>query len=105
MPLPFYLVTEICRALQAAYPASDRSAAILRSMPPNNRGVWSPGQQPPGKAIAMAKADERHDWLVDDRCIGLRRIGRCQAPELIVWNGDRVRFSRQPSSPAEEGAV
>jgi len=40
--LPPYLVTEICCALQAAYPAGDGSVAILRSMPPNNRRVSCP---------------------------------------------------------------
>lgn len=35
-PFAPYLVTEICCALQAAYPAGDGSVAILRSMPPNN---------------------------------------------------------------------
>ena len=41
-PLPPYLVTEICCALQAAYPVGDGSVAILRSMPPNNRRVRCP---------------------------------------------------------------
>jgi hypothetical protein len=39
IPLPPYLVTEICCALQAAYPAGNGSVAILRSMPLNNRRV------------------------------------------------------------------
>jgi len=45
----------------------------------------------------MAKADERHQWRVDDRCIGCG-ASVSVAPELIVWDGDRVRFARQPSS-------
>jgi glyoxylase-like metal-dependent hydrolase (beta-lactamase superfamily II)/ferredoxin len=52
----------------------------------------------------MAKADERHAWRVDDRCIGCG-ASVSVAPELIVWNGDRVRFARQPSSAAEEDAA
>jgi glyoxylase-like metal-dependent hydrolase (beta-lactamase superfamily II)/ferredoxin len=56
------------------------------------------------KAIAMAKADEHHEWRVDDRCIGCG-ASVSVAPELIVWNGDRVRFARQPSSAAEEDAA
>jgi hypothetical protein len=42
-----------------------------------------------GKAIAM-KPDERHEWRVDDRCIGWG-ASVSVAPELIVWNGDRAR--------------
>ena len=49
----------------------------------------------------MAKADERHEWRVDDSCIGCG-ASVSVAPGLIVWNGDRVRFARQPSSAAEE---
>ena len=53
------------------------------------------------KAIAMAKADERHEWRVDDSCIGCG-ASVSVAPELIVWSGEQVRFARQPSSAAEE---
>lgn len=49
----------------------------------------------------MAKADERHEWRVDDSCIGCG-ASVSVAPELIVWSGERVRFARQPSSAAEE---
>jgi ferredoxin len=49
----------------------------------------------------MAKADERHEWRVDDSCIG-RGASVSVAPELIVWSGEQVRFARQPSSAAEE---
>jgi len=54
-----------------------------------------------GKAIAMAKADGRHEWRVDDSCIGCG-ASVSVAPELIVWSGEQVRFARQPSSAAEE---
>jgi glyoxylase-like metal-dependent hydrolase (beta-lactamase superfamily II)/ferredoxin len=52
----------------------------------------------------MAKADERHEWRVDDRCIGCG-ASVSVAPELIVWDGDRVRFARQPSGATEEDAA
>jgi len=39
IPLPLYLVTEICSALRAAYPAGGGSAAILRSMLAKSRRV------------------------------------------------------------------
>jgi hypothetical protein len=38
-PFHPYLVTEICCALRAAYPAGTGSVTILLSMPPNSRCV------------------------------------------------------------------
>jgi ferredoxin len=54
--------------------------------------------------MAMAMADKRREWGVDDRCIGCG-ASVTVAPELIVWDGDRVRFARQPSNAAEEDAA
>src|SRR5260370_34975535 len=55
------------------------------------------------KAIAMAKADERHEWRVEDGCIGCGAPVR-GGPELLLWRGERVRVRRPPSRPAEGGA-
>jgi ferredoxin len=52
----------------------------------------------------MTEPHERHEWRVDGRCIGCG-ASVSVAPELILWNGDRVRFARQPSDAAEEDAA
>jgi hypothetical protein len=57
-PLPPYLVTEICSALRAAYPAGDGSVAILFSMLPNCQTAAASDDSPPAATSSARVLDQ-----------------------------------------------